>query len=90
MNLAISRTVSRLVTGRGCGLWTTMESGPLTNCTLEPARSLTTTPSALSSDSISFHLMSGGVGVAFILSNVRWWRLLITRSYATSPASAAE
>ena len=46
MNLTMSRTVSRLVSGRGWGLWTTIESVPLTNCTREPARSTTSTPSA--------------------------------------------
>ena len=63
MNLTMSRTLSRLVSGRGWGLWTTVESVPLTDYTREPARSTTFTPSADNSEMMSAQRMIAGVGV---------------------------
>ena len=57
-----------------------MESDPLTNCTLEPARSIRSTPIALSRDSISPHLTAAGVGRARSRSSVRRCRLRIPYS----------
>ena len=54
-----------------------MESDPLTNCTLEPARSNKLTPMATSRDSTSAHRMSTGVGTARNRSSVRRCRLRI-------------
>ncbi len=60
------------------GLCTTIELESLTICTLEPARWIIVTPKAVSSDSISAHLMSAGVGAARIRSSVRRCRLGIS------------
>ena len=60
----MSRTVARPTVGLGCDRRITTLALPLLRPTLDPGRSTTLTPQALSSDSISSHRMSAGVDLS--------------------------
>ena len=66
----MSRTVALPAGGLGWGRWITIRSPSLLSPTLDPERSTSSTPQALSSDSMSSHRISASVDFWLTRANV--------------------